>query len=73
MLADVVGRMGDVELDRSAATRLQVYEQQPNDDPARIGARGRVVSRQTRLVRVLPPLPGIEYVIDAHAKGVKEI
>ena len=29
MLADFFGRMGDVELDRSAATRLEVYKQQP--------------------------------------------
>jgi hypothetical protein len=27
--ADFFGRMGEVEFDRSAATRLEVYEQQP--------------------------------------------
>ena len=27
--ADFFGRMGEVELDRSAATRLEIYEQQP--------------------------------------------
>ena len=30
VLADFFGRMGDVELDRSAATRLEVYKQQPS-------------------------------------------
>src|SRR5437868_5121421 len=29
VLADLFWRMGDVELDRSAATRLEIYEQQP--------------------------------------------
>src|ERR1039457_5885899 len=29
VLADFFGRMGDVELDGSAATRLEVYKQQP--------------------------------------------
>jgi hypothetical protein len=27
--ADFFGRMGEVELDRSTATRLEIYEQQP--------------------------------------------
>jgi hypothetical protein len=30
VFADFFGRMGDVELDRSSATRLKVYEQQPS-------------------------------------------
>ena len=29
VFADFFGRMGDVELDRSTATRLKVYQQQP--------------------------------------------
>jgi hypothetical protein len=29
VLADFFGRMGEVELDRPTATRLEVYEQQP--------------------------------------------
>ena len=45
VLADFVGHMGDVELDRAAATRLQVYEQQPVLRPEQV-ARVRFAVQQ---------------------------
>ena len=43
--ADVVGHMGEVELDRSAATRLQVDKQQPVLRPEHV-ARVRLAVQQ---------------------------
>ncbi len=45
VLAHLFGRMDDVELDRSAATRLQVYEQQPVLRPEQV-ARVRLAVQQ---------------------------
>jgi hypothetical protein len=47
VLADSFGRVGEVEFDRPAATRLEVYEQQPV-------LRGEQVARVRLAVQQLP-------------------